>query len=236
MTDNSKAALWEDFIDIFYAPSAVFARRKDGNVFLPMLIVTLLVGGFFYLNSGVMQPVMDAEFERAMASAMRGNPNMPPEAIERGRVFATRIQQVAVFIFLPLGMLSVGGVLWLVGKLFEARQTFRAALVCSAYAFVPRVAEAVINGVQGLLLDPAQLDGRFRLSFGPGRFLDPDTTSPVLLALVGRLDVFTIWITVLLAIGLSVTGNIPRTRAAVAAAFVWLAGAIPLLLQAARMG
>ena len=36
----------------------------------------------------------------------------------------------------------------------------------------------------------------------------------------------------LLAIGLAVTGNIPRTRAAIAAALVWLLGAAPLLLQA----
>ena len=52
-------------------------------------------------------------------------------------------------------------------------------------------------GLQGLFLDPAQLDGRFRLSFGVGRFLDPDTVSPLLLAIVGRVDVITIWITVL---------------------------------------
>ena len=45
---------------------------------------------------------------------------------------------------------------------------------------------------------------------------DPDATSPALLAFIGRLDVFTIWVTVLLAIGLSVTGNIPRSRAAIA--------------------
>jgi hypothetical protein len=88
--------------------------------------------------------------------------------------------------------------------------------------------------VQGLLLDPATLNGRFRLSLGVGRFLDPDTASPVLLALLGRVDVFTIWITVLLAIGLSVTGRIPRSRAAVAAAIVWVAGALPQLLGALR--
>ena len=51
---------------------------------------------------------------------------------------------------------------------------------------------------------------------------------------MGRLDVFTIWVTVLLAIGLAVTGNVSRSRAAIAAAIVWLLGAAPLLLQAAR--
>jgi hypothetical protein len=54
------------------------------------------------------------------------------------------------------------------------------------------------------------------------------------LALLGRIDVFTIWVTILLAIGLSVTGKIPRSRAAIAAAVVWLVGALPSLLQALR--
>jgi hypothetical protein len=102
----------------------------------------------------------------------------------------------------------------------------------ASYAYVPRIIEGVVTSVQGLLLDPSTFTGRWRVSLGVGRFLDPDTTSPALLALVGRLDVFTIWVTVLLAIGLSVTGRIPRSRAAIAAAIVWFVGAVPLLLQA----
>jgi hypothetical protein len=53
--------------------------------------------------------------------------------------------------------------------------------------------------------------------------------SPALLGFLGRIDVFTIWVTVLLVIGLSVTGKIPRGRAAIAGVVVWLAGALPVL-------
>jgi VanZ family protein len=104
----------------------------------------------------------------------------------------------------------------------------------AAYAYVPRILENILNGVQGLLMDPASLDGRYRLSLGVGRFLDPNTTSPMLLALLGRVDVFTIWVTVLLAIGLAVTGKIPRSKAAIAAVLVWIIGALPAVLGAAR--
>jgi hypothetical protein len=137
-------------------------------------------------------------------------------------------------IFVPVGMFLTGLVLWLVGKLFDAKESLAAAIMVAAYAFVPRILEGVLAGVQGLLLDPASLNGRFKLSLGLGRFLDPDTASPVLLALLGRVDVFTIWVTVLLAIGLSVTGRIPRSRAAAAAAIVWVCGAIPQLMGALR--
>jgi hypothetical protein len=131
-------------------------------------------------------------------------------------------------------MFMTGTALWLIGKLVEARQSYGAALMVAAYAWVPRVVESVLHGLQGIVLDPSTLDGRFRVSLGVGRFLDPDSTPPALLALVGRIDVFTIWVTVLLAIGLSVTGGISRKRAAMVAPLIWAAGAIPVLLQALR--
>jgi len=226
--------VWEDFIDIFYAPSAVFARRGTGSFWVPLVVVTLAMGVLLYLLSGVLQPVFDAEFDRGMAVAMQRNPRLTPEAVDRFRRMAGIFGQVAGFLFVPLAIVCTGAALWVIGKLFEAKQTFRAALVVAAYSFVPKIVEIVVHGVEGLMLDPEQLNGRFRLSLGIGRFLNPDTTSPLLLAVVGRIDLFTIWVTVLLVIGLSVTGGISRARAFMAAPIIWAAGAIPLILQAAR--
>lgn len=228
------AAIWEDFIDIFYTPSSVFRRRENGNVFIPIAVITLVCGVLFYLNSGALQPMFDAEFDRGMAMAVRQNPNLPPEAVENMRGFASRMQMVMIFIFIPIAMLGVGATTWLSGKLVDAKQTFRAALIVGAYAYSPRILDGVLQGIQALFLDPAQLDGRFRLTLGPGRFLDPDAVSPLLLAIVGRLDLITIWITVLVAIGLCVTGRIPLLRAAIAAAIVWLVGGLPLIIPALR--
>jgi hypothetical protein len=222
-----KASVWEDFLDIFYAPSTVFARRENGSVLIPMLVVTLLLGVLYFVNSRVLDPIMDAEMRRQMAATMEKNPQITPEMIEQGRGMMKVATGIFAVVGIPILLLVVGLTLWLVGKIFGAKQTFRAAMVVAAYAYVPKVLESVLAGVQGFFVDPAQLDGRYRLSLGIGRFLDPDTTSPALLGLVGRIDVFTIWVTVLLAIGLSVTGRIPRARAAMAAVVVWLLGALP---------
>ena len=46
-TPPEKASLWEDFIEIFFAPSAVFARRRDGRFWLALIVYTLLIGAFF---------------------------------------------------------------------------------------------------------------------------------------------------------------------------------------------
>jgi hypothetical protein len=231
---TAQPAIWEDFIDIFYAPSSVFRRRETANFFIPLAVITIVCGVLFYLNSGALQPMFDAEFDRQMATVMRRNPNVNAEAVERIRGFAVRMQQVATFIFIPLAIFGVGVTTWLAGKLVDAKQTFRAALVVGSYAYAPRILDAVLHGLQGLFLDPSQLDGRFRLSLGVGRFLDPDTASPLLLACVGRIDLITIWITVLVAIGLSVTGRIPLRRAAIAAAIVWFVGGLPLFIPALR--
>jgi hypothetical protein len=232
--ETTRAAVWEDFIDIFASPSAVFRRREHGSVFVPLFVVTLLTGVIFYLNSGALQPLFDAEFDRQMAAVMRANPKITPEMVENMRAFGTRVGQVGVFVFLPLAMLCVGVVTWVAGKLVDAGESFVTALVVAAYSFTPRALEGVVNGLQALFLDPAQFNGRFRITFGPGRFLDPDTTSPLLIALVGRLDLFTLWITVLIAIGVAVTGRIPLRRAAIVAAIVWVVGGLPTILQALR--
>ena len=181
-----------------------------------------------------MQPIMDAEFSRATASAMAKNPQLTPEMMAKGRGFGEAVARYGAIVFVPVGIFLTGLALWLVGKLFGAVETFAAAVMVASYAFLPRVLEGVLSGIQGLLMDPSQLNGRYKLSLGIGRFLDPDTASPMALALLGRVDVFTIWVTVLLAIGLSVTGRISRGQAAIAGLIVWVLGALPAVLGALR--
>jgi hypothetical protein len=224
-----RASRWEDFIDIFYAPSSVFARRATSGFLLPMVVVTVLTGALFLMNSGVWSQVTDAEMSRAIAKQAQ---QLTAEQIQTMRSVSETMTKIGAFVLVPIGIFLTGLMLWVCGKLVEAKQTIGQATMVAAFAFMPRVVEALVVAVQGLVLDPGTFTGRWRVSLGIGRFLDPDATSPALLALVGRLDVFTIWVTVLLAIGLAVTGNIPRSRAAIAAALVWLLGAAPLLLQA----
>jgi hypothetical protein len=158
---------------------------------------------------------------------------MTADQIEAARKFSVAAAPIFAFIGSPFAILFLGIVIWVVGKFFDAKQTLNAAIGVATFSYVPRVVEGIVNRVQGFIVDPASLTSRFSLSLGVGRFLDPDTTSPLLLGLVGRIDVFTIWITALIAIGLAVTGKITRGRAAIAAAIVWLVGALPTVLPAA---
>ncbi|HUF66517.1 MAG TPA: YIP1 family protein, partial [Gemmatimonadaceae bacterium] len=119
-------------------------------------------------------------------------------------------------------------------KVFEARQTLRSALVVAGLAYMPRVLERAVAMVEVMFRDVSAIDGQNRLTWGVGRFLDPDTVEPSSLAVLMRIDLFTIWVTVLLAIGLAVTGRINRQRAAIAGVLMWLIGAIPTFFAMLR--
>ncbi len=228
-----KAALAEDFVDIFFSPSAVFARRANSGFFLVMCILTLLLGGLFLANRGVMEGIMDAEFARQMAETAKQNPGMTEEQLAMGKKFAGVAASFGGFIRVPLGILFVGLGAWLTGKLLEAKFSYTAATTIAAYSFMPRIIEAFGVTAQGFLLDTDALTGRFQLSLGVGRFLDPEMSSG-LLGLLGRVDVFTLWVTVLLAIGISVVGKLPREKAIVAGVMMWTFGALPSLFTLAK--
>jgi hypothetical protein len=222
--------LWEDLVDIFYAPSTVFARRRDGRFGRALLMVALIGLTIFALTRTAFQPIMDAEFDRQRASMMERNPELSAEQMEMGRRMTERFGVVVFAATFPLTILLVGGLLWIVGLLFDSKQTFRQAVTTSVYAHVPRLVQQVVMAAQGLLMDPSSIMSRHSVSLSPARFVDPDAVSPPLLVFLGRLDLFTLWVTALLAIGLRTTGAVPMGRAVMAAGLVWLIGAAPELL------
>lgn len=228
------ASLWEDFIDIFVSPSEVFERRRDSGFLVPLLVLVVLMTLLFIIGKPVLSSVFDAEYARGAAAAMRHNPQITQEQMEKGRAMTEKFQVVGVVFFSFVAPLLLGVVVWAVGKFFDARESIGAACMIATYAFFPRVLESLVNIAQGYFLDPAALNGRYRLTLGAGRFLDPDTASPILLAVIGRIDLFTVWVTILIAIGLSVVGRIPRSRAAIAAVIIWIVGMLPGLLGALR--
>ena len=223
-----KASLVEDFVDIFTSPREVFARRANSGFFLVMVIVTLLIGGLFLVNRGTMESIMDAEFARGMAEAVKKNPGMTQDQIDAAKKFGGYTMNIGAFIFVPIAMLLTGLCGWLTAKMLGARLSYQAATMVATYAFIPRVIEAIGVSVQGLLIDTSALHGRFQLSLGVGRFLDPEM-SPGLLGLLGRIDVFTLWETVLIAIGIATIAKLAKEKAIAAGAIMWVFGALPSL-------
>ena len=233
--EPGRAGLWEDFVDIFYAPSSVFARRSDGKFGMPLLFLVLVGTVLFFLTKNATQPIMDAEFARQTAAAMRKNPNITAEQMASSRGFFEMLSPLFFAVGITLSIIGTGFVLWLVGKLFDAKESVAAAIMIATYSEVPRLVQVLTNAAQGLVMSPEKLNSLNSVGFNLARFMDPDG-SQVMIALASRVDLYTIWVTVLLAIGLHVVGKIPKQQAAIAAGITWVVGALPALLGALRAG
>ena len=223
-TTASSAGIWEDFVDIFYAPSAVFERRRAGQFGIALLILTILSLVIYFATKGGMEAVMDAEFQRRTAEAIAKNPKAA-EAMQKGRGVMEKLGWLVVLVGTPVFAFILGILLWIGGKAIGSVASLGAAVMVATYAMVPRLIMSLVGGVQGLLMDPDAITSRYSVSLSLARFLDPATANPLLLKLAGQVDVFAIWTAVLCAIGLSVVGRVSRGKAAAVAAVLWLIGA-----------
>jgi hypothetical protein len=232
-TPVQPASRWEDFIDIFVSPREVFARRADGRFAVPLIVATLVIVGLFFAMQRALPTAFEAEFQRGMAQGAAAGRQMTAEQMAVARKYAGIGGLVALIVFIPVGTLLTGVVAWAVGKLFDSVATIRQLVMVAAYALFPRILQAVVAVFIGLLFDPSTLAAA---SVGPAHFLDAATTPAWVVQLLLRLDLFTIWSTILIAIGLQVLGRVRKGPSFVVAALVWLIGAIPTVLPALLRG
>ena len=227
----AQSSFWEDLFDIFYKPSAVFQRRQGKSPWPPLLFVTIVVAVIAFATFNTMEPIIDAEFTRATAKAVQQNPQAA-QAMEKMRSVSMTIGKFIVGPMTLLSMFVVGVVAWILGKLFGSTQKFEDAISVAGWAFMPRVLGSILGAVQALLMDPAKLTSAQAITLSPARFLSPETTNPLVFQLLGRFDLMILWQTVLLAIGLRITGKVGKTGAIVFGVLIWLLGALPVIRSA----
>ncbi len=222
----SEASLWEDFLDIFYAPSEVFARRQAGGWWPSLVVLVVVATLLFAAWQQVLGPVLDAEMQRAMAE----NPDLTAENMQQmsglGRAFGI----IGFAIAFPASIALIGLLLWALGKLFGSVATVSSLIMVATYSQVVRLVQYVLGILQGAVLDVTRMDSVQDVSLGLARFLDPEAVGAAAFALAGRVEVFTIWATVLLAIGLHVVGRVPKGSAYLAAFLLWAIAALPQVI------
>jgi len=232
---SDHSAAWEDFLDIFYAPTAVFKRRASGGFWTPLLVVMIVSSLLAFANRHVMLPIVDAEFQRGMAKAMQTNPQITPALMEQSRKIAEKVAGVIPVVAIPIMMLYMAFLAWLGTKLVGARLTWNAALTVSSFALVPRILQGVLVSVQGLLLDPSSFVSRFSIQLGPGRFVDINSINPMVAALLDHLELFSLWGIVLIAIGVAVIAKLPKSKAWALGFGLWVAATLPSVFQGWRL-
>jgi hypothetical protein len=229
-----KAGLVEDFIDIFASPAKVFARRVNANAVVPWLIVSVVLIALFFASRNALQPIYDGEMARGVEQAMKQNPKLTPEVMEQSKGMMATIATVSVLAGIPIGLLGLGLVTWGVGKVLGGKLTYTTALNIAAFAWVPRIVDSVLKMVESLVLDVSKMTAATQISFSPARFIDPATMSPGLLNLLGRVDLITIWVTLLLTVGVIAAGKVDRKKGVLAVVLFFVIGALPQIFGALR--
>jgi hypothetical protein len=225
--------LWEDFIDIFTSPRAVFERRMaDPRFFVAWIVIVILFAVLTFGGWGAVEQAYTADGQRQIEKYIAANPQLPAEAVEQmrsGRGPGSGMAKFIIPIAAGVVMLLVGVTTWLTGKIVGATTAFGQAFLIATYAYIPKLLGSVVAIVLGFTLPEAMLNTAAHLTLGPALALDPVTADPVLMAFAMRLDVFTLWTTALIAIGLRVTGALSTQKAVAAGVIVWILGAlIPL--------
>ena len=221
-----KASFWEDLIDIFLSPADVFRREQNKSVWPPMLFVAIAVGVIFFVTFNTLEPIFDAEFARNTAKAAASNPNVTAEQLEAGKKIGMNVARYGVGIIMMVTMAILGLFTWLLGKVVGSAASLHDGLVIAAWSYFPRILGAIAGGVQGLVMDPAKLNSQLSITLSPARFMDPATANPLLYQLAGRFDLFTIWVTILLAVGVAVLGKVSKERAALFGFLIWFVGGL----------
>ena len=225
-----KAALWEDLVDIFYAPSQVYDRRRDGRFGHALIAVILLNVLLMVAFWGALQPIFEATVEMSLRQAAAKGQAMSAEQMQAARGFGSTMGGIMAVVGVPIAILGAAFLTWVFGKLLDASVTFAQAMAIVSLAQLPRVIGWLVIGAQALLGDNDK--PLFSYMLGPSRFMDPETTSATALGLAARVEPFTIWATVLIAIGVAVIARVSKGKAAMVAGAVWLIASSMALLQA----
>jgi hypothetical protein len=232
--ESSKGSVFEDVLEVLWAPAKVFDRSRTKGVGMYILVLTAVTLVIVLATKGLIQPYIDANFDVQMQQmAARGTP-MPPEAAAAAQKFAGYGFIATGVLMIPIGAVLTGVLVWIGGKVASAPFTFGQGMLIATLASVPRVLSFIATAVQGAMADPQSIRSFSDAALGAARFVDPVSTSPALMALLANVDAFNIWQLVIMAVGISVVGRVERSAGFVGAIVAWGLGValtvVPALL------
>jgi hypothetical protein len=211
-------------VGAFVSPAKTFAELATSPTFLLALLVMIVLA---FAGHFVITPRID--FEATLRQAITENPRAA-ERLTEDRIAETaavqakvaRIWGYTIPVTVPVMMLVVAGVYFLGLKVLGSAVEFRPVFSGVLHAMLP---PSAVSGV--LLSVVASRRGSFAaqdleamLRSNLGAFLDPETPE-FFMTLARTLDVFNVWLWVLLVLALAAVGRVSRGKAVGLVAVVW---------------
>jgi hypothetical protein len=222
--DARTTSRWEDYIDVFFSPSELFARRARDRVAPPLITLLLLAVAFYF--------IMIPANIMAMRASVAGN----EQALAAMEQYGMAMQAFGV-IMIPVTYLVIiaftAAVLWLAGRFLDVRTDYSRTMLIATYAAFVYLLAQIAGGIAVLIQGDIGLDIVRHTSFGALRFFGDRDMNRVVMALLRRIDVFVIWQAVLWGIGLRIIYDLRRSHAAAIAAAAWLLYVMPAVILGA---
>lgn len=197
-------------LGVFFEPGKTFADIAERPRWLvPLLIGILSAVLLIYLFNRHVG--WESSLERAMDNN-RFVQQLTPE--QRQIAFDRQLRLMPVFSYLgailgfPITLLLAAGLATgIIRGLLGTPIRFVQAFAAMAYAFLPRVIYAGLSISVMFLKNPDEFDLQNAFASNPGAFMDPQKSSRFLYTVASQLDVFSIWVILLVAVGLKAAGG-----------------------------
>jgi hypothetical protein len=195
---------------VVWSPGTAFQDIVARPRWWPPLVVLVLVSLVFTFT--FTQRVGWERFFRQQAETNSRMRDMPADQKEQTLAMQMRIGPAAAYggvvLGFPIMALATAGVFLLVFRtMFGADLSFRQAFAIVCYAWVPLLFGSIMALAVMLLKTPEDFDLNYPTLTNIGAFLEPASTPKWLLSLGTSIDIFTIWVLILLATGFAAAGR-----------------------------
>jgi hypothetical protein len=204
------------------SPAATFRSLAERPTWLAALLAVCLSGVVAGVIAG---PKIDWE-DVVRTQMERSGQDVPAAQIEQGIAMWEKIGPFLVYIgpfMMAFALLVFALVFWGAFTLAGGQLGFKRSLAVVSHGMMPWVVSALLSIPVVMSADRIggeQLESGSYLQSSLAAFASEDA-GPVLIALLSKLDVFTLWSVVLLAIGYRFVAKVPPRTAALTVGLLW---------------
>ena len=197
---------------VFYAPSETFEAVAEQRSAADWLVPTIIVAMVVFFSTYVTSPIYMAE----TMEQMQQTPTEQSDAME-GTADAILISTLIAAPVMTFVMLFIGAAIYLlVGKLLGGLLGYSQCLAIVAYTSLIAILQHIVKAPLVLAKET------MNVQIGLGMFLSEEARQNFGGALLSSIDPFIVWMVVIAGLGLSIVGQIERSRAYAGVAAVTL--------------
>jgi hypothetical protein len=204
--DTPAQSFPERLMGIFISPAETFAdvARKPGFV-APLILAVL--GAIAVTETMLwkigMERIVRASIEQSSrASSM--SPEQIDQAVRQGARFVAIFARIGEIVGAPIVLLVLAGLgLLIVNLIFGARTKFKTVFSLICYANLVSLLGSLMAVAVILFGDPDHFNPESPVPSNVGFFLNPREVSKPLYSLASSADIFSIWLLILIAVGLA---------------------------------